>query len=306
MNLRLLSCCIGLVVFMSFARMRSERSGGRDGSGNGATLDTATFAGGCYWSMDAAFEKLDGVKEVVSGFSGGHVKDPTYDLVSTGSTGAREAVQIIYDPVITSYSELVDVYWREFDPTDDGGSFSDRGSQYRSAILYHSNAQKTVAEQSRKHLEHARSLDRPIVAEILPYTAFYSAGEDQQQYCKKSTARYYNYRSASGREEYFKGTWGDLDMDKYKKPSKEELKNRLTNLQYEVSQNNGTERPFSNEYWDNHREGIYVDIASGEPLFSSNDKFDSKTGWPSFTKPIDLRFIVKRSDSSVGMERLEV
>ena len=306
MKLALALCLTGLVLFNGCAKLSSAETFSRLVPGAVSGLDTATFAGGCYWCMDAAYEKLDGVKEVLSGFAGGHVKNPSYELVSTGTTGAREAVQVIFDPEITSYSELVDVYWREFDPTDDGGSFVDRGSQYRSAIFYHNDAQKAIVELSKKRLEDARIFDRPVVTEIVPFTVFYSAGEDQQQFCKKSPVRYYSYRSASGRDEYIKGIWGNLKMEEYKKLSKEELKKKLTDLQYEVSQNNGTERPFANEYWNNHRAGIYVDIASGEPLFSSLDKFDSGTGWPSFTKPIDTRFVVKKDDSTLGMERIEV
>lgn len=297
---------LGLSLLTGCARETAEGNTARFIPSSTSGLDTATFAGGCYWCMDAAFEKLDGVKEVISGFSGGHVKNPSYELVSSGTTGAREAVQVIYDPDIISYSELLDVYWRQFDPTDDGGSFVDRGSQYRSAVFFHSNLQKWAADHSKKDLEEARLFDRQIVTEILPFTVFYSAGEDQQQFCQRNPVRYYSYHDASGRDEYIKGKWGDMKMEKYKKPSKEELKKRLTDLQYDVTQNEGTERPFANEYWDNHREGLYVDIASGEPLFSSLDKFESGTGWPSFTKPIDPRFIIKKGDSSIGMERIEV
>jgi peptide methionine sulfoxide reductase msrA/msrB len=286
--------------------MNSEEISSRLVPENGVALDTATFAGGCYWCMDAAYEKVDGVKEVISGFTGGHVKDPTYEMVSAGTTGAREAVQVIFDPSITSYSELVDLYWREFDPTDDEGSFYDRGSQYRSAIFYHNDVQREIADRSKQALEKASIFDKPIVTEILPYTAFYPAGADQQQFCKRNPVRYYSYRSASGRDEYLKGVWGDLKMDRYTKPSTADLKKKLTGLQYDVTQNGATERPFANEYWNNHREGIYVDRVSGEPLFSSRDKFESGTGWPSFTKPIDPRFIVKKDDSSLGMERIEV
>jgi peptide methionine sulfoxide reductase msrA/msrB len=295
-----------LLLNSSCARMNSEEIGSRLVPESGAAMDTATFAGGCYWCMDAAYEKVDGVREVISGFAGGHVKDPSYEMVSTGTTGAREAVQVIYDPAITSYTELVDVYWREFDPTDDEGSFYDRGSQYRSAIFFHNDTQKAIAERSRKDLENAKVFNKPIVTDILPFTAFYSAGADQQQFCKKNPVHYYSYRSASGRDDYIKAVWGDLKMDQYTKPPKEELKKKLSGLQYDVTQENATERPFANEFWNNHREGIYVDVASGEPLFSSTDKFESGTGWPSFTKPIDPRFVVKRSDSSLGMERVEV
>ena len=226
-------------------------------------------------------------KKLLSGFSGGHVINPSYELVSSGTTGAREAVQVIFDPAIISYSELVDVFWRQFDPTDDGGSFYDRGSQYRSAIFFHGNMQKAIADRSKIILEAAKIFDRPIATEIVPYTAFYSAGEDQQQFCQRNPVRYYSYHNASGRDEYIRGIWGDLKMEKYKKPTDQELKKRLTDLQYDVTQNDGTERPFANEYWDNHRDGIYVDIASDEPLFSSLDKFESgKLGQVSLNQSI--------------------
>jgi peptide methionine sulfoxide reductase msrA/msrB len=269
-------------------------------------LDTATFAGGCFWCMDAAFEKLDGVKEVISGFSGGHVKNPSYELVSTGSTGHLESVQVFYDPEIVSYSELLDVYWKEFDPTDDSGSFYDRGTQYTSAIFYRNDKQKALAEQSKEALRKSGVFDKPIVTKIGAFTAFYAAEDYQQQFCRKNPVRYYSYRAASGRDEYIKAIWGNLEMDKYKKPSKEELKKTLTPLQYDVTQHAATERPFQNDYWNNHKQGIYVDRVSGEPLFCSKDKFESGTGWPSFTKPIDPRFLVKKTDHSLFMDRIEV
>ena len=288
------------------SNVQSEESATRLIPATNSGLDTATFSGGCYWCMDAAYEKIDGIRQVISGFSGGHVKDPSYEEVSTGTTGAREAVDVIYDPEIVSYSELLEVYWKEFDPTDDGGSFYDRGSQYLTAIFYHNAVQKELAEQSKKALQQSGVFDKPIATAIEPFTAFYTAGDDQQQFCKKNPVRYYSYRAASGRDQYIKAIWGDLEMDKYKKPSKEELKKTLTSLQYDVTQNAATERPFQNEYWNNHAEGIYVDRVSGEPLFCSKDKFESGTGWPSFTKPIDPRFLVKKVDHSLFMDRIEV
>ena len=273
-------------------------------SNNG--LDTATFAGGCFWCIESVFEDLDGIKQVISGYSGGHVKNPTYEEVSAGTTGHLESVQIIYDPEIISYSELVDLFWRQFDPTDNGGSFVDRGSQYLSAIFYHNDIQKKIAEALKEKLEQSGIFDKPIATKILAFTAFYKAEEYHQQYCKKNPVRYYSYRSASGRDQFIKGVWGDMGLEKYKKLKKEELKKKLTDIQYEVTTQCGTEPAFNNAYWNNHREGIYVDVISGEPLFSSNDKYDSGTGWPSFTKPIDSRFIVKKPDSSAFMDRIEV
>jgi peptide methionine sulfoxide reductase msrA/msrB len=148
--------------------------------------------------------------------------------------------------------------------------------------------------------------DKPIATKIAQFTDFYPAEDYHQQYCKKNPARYYTYRSASGRDRYIKAVWGDVGLEKYKKPKNEDLKKKLTNLQYEVTAQCGTEPAFDNAYWNNHQIGIYVDVVSREPLFSSTDKFESGTGWPSFTKPIDPRFIVKRKDTSAFMERIEV
>jgi peptide methionine sulfoxide reductase msrA/msrB len=269
-------------------------------------IETATFAGGCFWCMEAPFEKVDGVISVVSGFSGGKEKDPTYEEVSAGKTGHRESVQILFDPEIISYPELLDLYWKQFDPTDAGGSFHDRGHQYTSAIFYHSPEQKKEAENSKAWLEDSGIFKKPIVTEIIQYEAFYPAESYHQDFYKNHTRRYEEYRKASGRDEFIKKIWGEPDGEDYTIPSRNKLKAELTPLQFEVTQDQATERAFNNPYWDNHKKGIYVDIVSGEPLFSSSDKFKSGTGWPSFTKPIDVRFIHKDTDKSGGMIRVEV
>ena len=269
-------------------------------------LETATFAGGCFWCVETAFEDLDGVKKVVSGYSGGHVKNPTYEEVCAGTTGHLESVQIVFDPQLISYSELVDIFWKQVDPTDAGGSFVDRGSQYLSAIFYRNDSQKKIAESSKNELDKSGIFDKPIATKVIPFTSFYPAEDYHQQYCKRNPVRYYSYRSASGRDQYIKAVWGDVGLTKYKKPAKEDLKKKLTDMQYEVTAQCGTEPAFNNTYWNNKKVGIYVDILSGEPLFSSTDKFESGTGWPSFTKPIDSRYIVKKKDSSAYMERIEV
>jgi len=273
---------------------------------DGKGLETATFAGGCFWCVETAFEDLDGVKKVVSGYAGGHVKNPTYEEVCTGTTGHLETVQITFDPELISYSELVDIFWRQIDPTDSGGSFVDRGSQYLSAIFYHNEVQKKTAEASKLELEKTGIFEKPIATKIIPFTVFYPAEDYHQQYCKKNPVRYYSYRSASGRDQYIKAVWGDVGLSKYTKPKNEELKKKLTDMQYEVTAQCGTEPAFHNAYWNNKKSGIYVDIVSGEPLFSSTDKFESGTGWPSFTKPIDSRYIVKKKDTTAFMERIEV
>ena len=276
--------------------------------------EKATFAGGCFWCMETPFEKLDGVTEVISGYTGGKKVNPTYEEVSYGGTGHLESVQIIYDPSKITYSELLDVFWKQIDPTDPNGQFVDRGSQYRSAIFYHNDEQKGFAEKSKEELDKSGKFRKPVVTEIILASTFYKAEEYHQDYYKKNPIRYKFYRYNSGRDQYLKKIWGDEmqkkvsknNNEKYKKPSKEELQKKLTPLQYKVTQEEATERPFANEYWDNHRDGIYVDIVSGEPLFSSLDKFDSRTGWPSFTTPLVEENIIEKEDRSFFTVRTEV
>lgn len=277
-------------------------------------LEKAVFAGGCFWCVESAFEEIPGVKEVVSGYTGGFKENPTYDEVSSGTTGHREAIQIIFDPATVSYSELLEVFWREIDPTDPGGQFVDRGQQYTSAIFYLSDEQKTLAEQSKAALGASGRYDKSLVTDIIKAGAFYRAEEYHQDYHEKSSQHYKQYRSNSGRDDYLTKTWGD-EMKKartsgtsgtYQKPGDAAIKEKLTPLQYQVTQQSGTEPAFDNEYWDNKKEGIYVDIVSGEPLFSSRDKFDSGTGWPSFTRPLEPGNVTEHEDGSLFMKRTEV
>jgi peptide methionine sulfoxide reductase msrA/msrB len=276
-------------------------------------LKKATFAGGCFWCTEADFEKLPGVVKVVSGYTGGQKENPTYAEVSSGKTGHVEAIQVYYDPSKISYEELLDALWKHIDPTDGGGQFVDRGPQYRSAIFYHDEEQKRLAEKSKEALGKSGKFNKPIVTEILQFTKFYEAEEYHQDYYKNHALRYSFYRHGSGRDQLLEGVWGkDLEPKKakkerkYQKPDDATLKKKLTPLQYEVTQREGTERPFQNEYWDNKKEGIYVDIVSGEPLFSSLDKYDSGTGWPSFTKPLEPGNIVEKEDRSLFTRRTEI
>ncbi len=279
------------------------------------TLEKATFAGGCFWCMEPPFEKLDGVVEVISGYTGGHKTNPTYEEVSSGKTGHVEAVEIAYDPKRITYAKLLDVFWRQIDPTDPNGQFVDRGSQYRSAIFYHDDEQKRLAEKSKEEMNRSGRFSKPVVTDIIKASTFYKAEEYHQDYYKKNPIRYKFYRYNSGRDQYLKKIWGDemeqkgsatTSQGSYQKPSKDDLKKGLTAMQYKVTQEDGTEPPFKNEYWDNKHEGIYVDIVSGEPLFSSLDKYDSGTGWPSFTKPLEPANIVEKSDWSFFIRRTEV
>ena len=309
---------------------------------NDAQDAVATFAGGCFWCMEPPFEKLDGVSAVISGYTGGHKKNPTYKEVSSGGTGHAEAVQIHYDPARIGYRDLLEVLWRNMDPTDAGGQFVDRGQQYRSGIFYHSEAQRKAAEESKKRLSESGRFDEPIVTEIEPAGEFYRAEDYHQDYYKKSKLRYKYYRFASGRDQFLDRVWGEDreyepkgpdagmaaghrksmhredtvmqtskapsggNLSDFEKPDDETLRKRLSPMQYRVTQHEGTEPPFKNEYWDNKKPGIYVDVVSGEPLFSSMDKFKSGTGWPSFTRPLEADNIVEKTDRKLFMTRTEV
>ncbi len=281
-----------------------------------AGLPAAVFAGGCFWCTEADFEKVPGVVEAVSGYAGGQVENPTYEQVSGGGTGHLEVVRVSYDPSVVTYPELLDVFWRHVDPTDAGGQFVDRGPQYRPAVFYRDGEQKRLAEESRDALARSGRFDKPIATEILPLTAFYRAEEYHQDYYKTHSLRYRYYRWNSGRDQFLEQVWGKEAKGEGEttktserpaaKPSEEELRKRLTPLQYKVTQEEGTEPPFDNEYWDNKKAGIYVDVVSGEPLFSSLDKYDSRTGWPSYTRPLEPDNVVEREDRSFFMTRVEV
>ena len=303
---------------------------------------TAVFAGGCFWCTESDFEKVDGVIEAISGYTGGRQANPTYRQVSGGGTGHIEAVKVVYDPDKVTYEELLEVFWRHVNPTDAGGQFGDRGSQYRSAIFYANEREKRLAEDSKKRLEATGHFDKPIVTDILALGPFYTAEDYHQDYYKKNPIRYKYYRSGSGRDQFLEKEWADTKsemkdemkktgmtadpmkeevgssmspekdagMEKtkgiYTLPDDEELRRRLTPMQYKVARQDGTEPPFDNEYWNNHEAGVYVDIVSGEPLFSSTDKFDSKTGWPSFTRPLVPENVAEKADRSFFMTRTEV
>jgi peptide methionine sulfoxide reductase msrA/msrB len=301
--------------FQGTKNKRTDMEGKEAGMVNDTNdLLTATFAGGCFWCTEADFEKVDGVVDVISGYTGGHKENPSYKEVSAGTTGHLEVVQVLYDPETVTYEKLLDVFWRHVDPTDPGGQFVDRGPQYRTAIFYHDDMQKSLAEASKMALGNSGRFDKPISTEIIALTKFYRAEDYHQDYYKTNPLRYKYYRYNSGRDQFLKKAWRD-EKEKsarsqhnagFMKPDDVALKKMLTPLQYKVTQRDGTEPPYDNEYWQNKREGIYVDIVSGEPLFSSLDKYDSKTGWPSFTKPLEPENVLRKEDRNLFMVRTEV
>jgi peptide methionine sulfoxide reductase msrA/msrB len=282
-----------------------------------ASVAVATFAGGCFWCVEAGFDKVPGVLRTVSGYTGSNLANPTYEQVSSGVTGHLESVEVYYDPNRIRYEGLLAAFWHMIDPTDGGGQFVDRGGQYTTAIFYHDDTQRLAAQRSREALAASARYTSPIVTVIRAATAFYPAEDYHQDFHTKSPLRYTYYRHRSGRDQYLEKTWGkELTVDfkeyqpqaaqTFQKPSDAQLRERLTPLQYKVTQREGTEAPFSNEFWNEKREGIYVDIVSGEALFSSRDKFDSGTGWPSFTQPIEQEAIVERRDFKLLLPRTEV
>lgn len=287
--------------------------------------EVATLAGGCFWCTESDLEKLPGVLDVVSGYAGGNVDNPTYKQVSSGKTGHIEVIEVKYDPKAVNYEQVLDQFFRHIDPTDDQGSFVDRGRHYRPAIFYHTDQQKQIAESFMAEIDALGIFKKPLKTELIKFEKFWPAEDYHQDYYKRNKVRYNYYRYASGRDQYLDGIFGDEREDNpvtlrqlideknavanikaYNKPSDKEIKAKLTDLQYYVTQEEGTERAFNNEYWDNKEHGIYVDIVTGEPLFSSTDKYKSGTGWPSFTKPINEGYIVTKTDYHLLYPRTEV
>lgn len=294
-------------------------------------LAVATFAGGCFWCVEAGYEKIPGVVEAVSGYAGGEEPNPTYKQVASGRTGHTEAVQVYYDPDQMTYEGLLQGLWRMMDPTDANGQFVDRGQQYRPAIFYHDAEQKRLAKAAKAELQASGVYDQPVVIEIVPLQTFYPAEGYHQDYYKKNPLRYNFYTFNSGRYQFIEKVYGEdyeldfsqfqpdamtktaepepapgFDAQSFVKPERDVLKQRLTDMQYKVTQRDGTEPAFNNRYWDNKQAGLYVDIVSGEPLFSSRDKYKSGTGWPSFTRPIAPDVLVEREDNSFFMTRTEI
>lgn len=297
--LKKLSICAALII-VTGCTMKNNNNSDLMKYPEGSSL--ATFAGGCFWCIESAFEGKPGVYAVISGYSGGDEVNPTYEEVAAGKTGHRESVQIAYNQEEVSYEKLLSYYWRQIDPTDEGGSFVDRGFQYSSAIYYHNQEQKKAAEKSLREIKDSKKFSKPIATKIVEFKSFYPAEEYHQDYSQKNPIRYKFYRYNSGRDQFIKQHWQALNT----KETKDQLKEKLTPIQYRVTQEDGTEPAFNNEYWDNKEEGIYVDIVSGEPLFLSIDKYESGTGWPSFTRLINDKYVTLHEDRKFFIKRTEV
>lgn len=250
--------------------------------------EQATFAGGCFWCMVKPFDQQPGIISVISGYMGGDYKNPRYEDVTSGQTGHKEVVQITFDPALFSYKRLLDIYWQNIDPLDSNGQFNDRGDHYKTVIFTHNKHQHTIAEQSKKRQEGL--YNKPIKTQIIPAKEFYPAEAYHQDYYKKNPDHYNRYYEGSGRKAYIESR----------------KTHHLTDMQYNVTQKNATEPPFKNAFWDNKEDGIYVDIVSGEVLFSSTDKFDSGSGWPSFSRCLVTENIKEKDDFSLFQKRTEI
>lgn len=259
------------------------------------SIEKATVAGGCFWCIESAFLDVLGVESTRCGYTGGPSPNPTYEEVCSGTSGHFEAVEILFDPNLITFLQILSLFWRRIDPFDAEGQFADRGSQYRTAIFYHDSKQEQLATASKA--EVSTLFNKRVATQILPATPFYPAEEHHQAYCTKRPAHYRAY--AQHHELPLQEIW----QGKY---FSHDLREQLTPLQYHVTQEEGTEPPFHNVYCDNKKEGIYVDIVSGEPLFLSKDKFDSGSGWPSFSRPIDPHCIKESTDYKLGVPRTEV
>ena len=260
--------------------------------------------------MVKPFDQEQGVISVIVGYMGGKQPNPTYQ--DYAQKGYLEVTQIIFDPQIISYQKLVEKFFQQIDPTDDSGQFTDRGPQYRSAIFYHSPKQKITAQKAKDQLQESKKFNKPIATRIIPASQFYKAEESHQHYYKKNPEAYEQFREGSGRNVYLKKMWSNQNKDSsyqsksFMKPSDAELQKKLSPMQYAVTQKNATEPAFNNKYDKHDQPGIYVDIVSGEPLFSSLNKFDSGCGWPSFSKPLKNSNITTKDDTSLPESRTEV
>ena len=263
----------------------------------GADLKKIYFAGGCFWGVEEYMQRIYGVADAVSGYANGNSPNPSYEIVSTGNSGYAETVEVTYDPSKVSLEELLAHFLKIIDPTCLNKQGNDRGSQYRTGVYYIDQADKEIITKALASEED--KYKEKIVVENMPLTNFTMAEDYHQDYLRKNPNGYCHIDLSTADEVI-------IDPSKYPKPSYDILRKKLTDAQYKVTQENDTESAFSNEYWDSTEKGIYVDVATGEPLFSSTDKFDSGCGWPSFSKPISKDVVTYKEDLSYNMTRTEV
>ncbi len=266
-------------------------------------IETIYLAGGCFWGVEAYMQKLDGVVAATSGYANGNTENPTYEEVVHTETNHAETVEVKYDKTKTDLTNILLYYFKIIDPTSLNKQGNDVGTQYRAGIFYPDRAQLEVIEEVVK--QEQKKYSKEFVVEVVPLERFYKAEEYHQDYLAKNPAGYCHIDLTLADEAIDRGDIA-YKSPRYTKPSDAELKKRLSPEQYDVTQNAGTERPFTHDYNELEERGIYVDIVTGEPLFSSDDKYDAGCGWPSFTRPIDMSSIIEKEDLSRGRVRTEV
>ena len=258
------------------------------------------LAGGCFWGLEHLMQSIPGVIDAQSGYANGTCEaDADYKTVCKGNTGFRETVRVKYDPEKVSLDALLLAYFYVIDPTVKNRQGNDIGSQYQTGIYY---ADEQSGETAQRIYDLEKSRRTEFHVELGPLVNFYPAEEYHQDYLQKNPNGYCHIPRAE--IELFSKL--KIDPGDYRKPAAEAIRDRLTAEQYRITQENGTERPFKNEFWNKFEKGIYVDIVTGEPLFSSTDKFESGCGWPAFSKPIEAPAVIERQDNSHGMRRTEV
>lgn len=256
------------------------------------------LAGGCFWGLEAYMQKLTGVLDAVSGYANGNKENPSYEEVCSGKTGFAETVRVVYDASVIDLHTLLRYYMRVIDPTSINKQGNDVGSQYRTGIYYTQESECVVIHSVIEMIRP--NYQKPIVIEVMPLQNFYEAEEYHQDYLEKNPHGYCHIDLSVADEPMIPS------QRKYQRPSEEEIRSKLTSMQYQVTQKSATEPAFQNEYWSKFQPGIYVDIVTGEPLFLSTDKFQSGCGWPSFSKPIAPELLVYEKDEGFGMHRTEV
>lgn len=317
-NIVLISAVLVLIIFsmLIFTNRSSEKGDLAQNSNNpsldknyqGEDYEEIYLAGGCFWGLEEYMERVPGVIDAVSGYANGETENPSYEDVLYKGTGHAETVHVKYDPEAISFEEILLYYFKVIDPTSLNKQGNDRGSQYRTGIYYLEEDQLDIIHRVVE--EEQKSYKEAIVVEIEPIDGFYKAEEYHQDYLKKNPGGYCHIdlglaQEGIGRDDLSIGD-GLVKEDLYRKPSEEEIRQKLKEEEYRITQKGDTERAYSHDYNQLDEKGIYVDIVTGEPLFSSEDKYDAGCGWPSFTKPIDNEAIKNKEDTSLGMKRVEI
>lgn len=284
--------------------METKNSFNRDVVSDIDNLKEIYYAGGCFWGVQEYFSRIPGVYEVTSGYANGKTENPTYKEVVNENTGHAETIHLRYDPSVISLKTLTRQFFKIINPVSVDRQGNDMGHQYRSGVYYKDKGDIPVLQEIFDEIQ--KEYTTPIVAELKPLESYYLAEEYHQDYLKKNPCGYCHISFETLNEVVTETEEATVNPMNYKKPSADRIKKMLTPKQFDITQKAGTEIAFTGEYWETKDLGIYVDIVTGEPLFTSTDKYDSGCGWPSFTKPLESEVVTEESDTSHGMVRTEI